>query len=228
MPRCFLVTSTMSRHIEKNETRNENRSFHMKRKKKSFIKTRKKNRSSHLGKKSLIPSTTEASLRGAQRVDGTAPRVLQHAADVPQGLVRRVVSAVCLAFLGCGRYAVGVPFLELVAAGGEERTEVGVPVSYLLCAGAQQGGDFLFCGPDVMEGPWRVRSGGAPVWLVSHSMPHACAARRMAMVSVGASGRRRMACRALLYLCQAPWSSSAENCSVGGRVSSGRGAAGGG
>ena len=43
MPRCFLVTSTMSRHIGKNETRNKNRSFHMKRKKKSFIKTRKKN-----------------------------------------------------------------------------------------------------------------------------------------------------------------------------------------
>ena len=58
MPRCFLVTSTMSRHIEKNETRNKNRSFHMKRKKKSFIKTRKKNRSSHLGKKSLIPNTS--------------------------------------------------------------------------------------------------------------------------------------------------------------------------
>ena len=37
--------------------------------------------------------------------------------------------------LGCGRYAVGVPFLELVAAGGEERTEVGVPVSCLRCAG---------------------------------------------------------------------------------------------
>ena len=75
---------------------------------------------------------------------------------------------------------------------------------------------------------WRVRSGGAPVWLVSRSMPHACAARRMAVVSVGAPGRRRMACRALLYLCQAPWSSSAGNCSVGGRVSSGRVAAGGG
>ena len=75
---------------------------------------------------------------------------------------------------------------------------------------------------------WRVRSGGAPVWLVSRSMPHACAARRMAVVSVGATGRRRMPCRALFYLCQAPWSSSAGNCSVGGRVSSGRVAAGGG
>ena len=78
----------------------------------------------------------EASLGGAHRVDGTAPRVLQDAADVPQGLVRRLVSAVSFAFLGCGRYAVGVPFLELVAAGGEERTEVGVPVSCLWCAGA--------------------------------------------------------------------------------------------
>ena len=75
---------------------------------------------------------------------------------------------------------------------------------------------------------WRVRSGGASAWLESRSMPHACAARRMAVVSVGASGRRRVACRALLYLCQAPWSSSAGNCSVGGRVSSGRVAAGGG
>ena len=78
----------------------------------------------------------EASLRGAHRVDGTALRVLQDAADVPQGLVRRVVSAVSFAFPGCGHYAVGVPFLELVAAGGEERTEVGVPVSCLRCAGA--------------------------------------------------------------------------------------------
>ena len=48
---------------------------------------------------------------------------------------------------------------------------------------------------------WRVRSGAAPVWLVSRSMPHACASRRMAVVSDGASGRRRMACRALFYLC---------------------------
>ena len=78
----------------------------------------------------------EASLEGAHRVDVTAPRVLQDAADVPQGLVRRVVSAVSFAFLGCSRYAVGVPFLELMAAGGEERTEVGVPVSCLRCAGA--------------------------------------------------------------------------------------------
>ena len=56
----------------------------------------------------------EASFGGADRVDGTAPCVLQEAADVPQGLVRRVVSAVSFAFLGCGRYAVGVPFLALV------------------------------------------------------------------------------------------------------------------
>ena len=75
---------------------------------------------------------------------------------------------------------------------------------------------------------WRVSPGGAPVWLASRSMPHACAARRMALVSVGASGQRRMACRALLYLCQSPWSSSAGSCSVGGRMSFGRVAAGGG
>ena len=62
----------------------------------------------------------------------------------------------------------------------------------------------------------RVRSGGAPVWLVLRSMPHACAARRMAVVSVGASGRCRMASSALLYLCQTPWSSSAGALWVGG------------
>ena len=78
-------------------------------------------------------------------------RCFQDAADVPQGLVRRVVSAVSFAFMGCGRYAVGVPFLELVAAVGEECTEGGVPVSCLRCAGAQQGGEFLFRGPDVMD-----------------------------------------------------------------------------
>ena len=75
---------------------------------------------------------------------------------------------------------------------------------------------------------WRVRSRGAPVWLVSRSMPHACAARRMVVVVLCASGRRKMACRALLYLCQAPWSSSAGNGSVGGMVSPGRVAVGGG
>ena len=93
----------------------------------------------------------EAPLGGAHHVDGTTPRVLQDAADVSQELVRRVVSAVSFAFLGCGRYAVGVPFLGLVAAGGEERAEVGVPASCLRCAGAQQGGEFLFRGPDVMD-----------------------------------------------------------------------------
>ena len=92
-----------------------------------------------------------ASFGGAYRVDGTAPRVLQDAADVPQGLVRRVVSALSFAFLGCSGYAVGVPFLELVAAGAEERTEVGCPVSCFRCAGAQQGGEFLFRRPDVMD-----------------------------------------------------------------------------
>ena len=93
----------------------------------------------------------EAPLGGAHRVDGTAPRVLQDAADILQGLVRRVVSAVSFVFLGCGRYAVGVPFLELMAAGGEERAKVGVSVSCLRCAGGQQGGEFLFRGPDVMD-----------------------------------------------------------------------------
>ena len=93
----------------------------------------------------------EAPFGGAHRVDCTAPRVFQDAADVPQGLVRRVVSAVSFAFLGCGRYAERVPFLGLVAAGGEKPAEVGVSVSYLRCAGAQQGGEFLFRGPDVMD-----------------------------------------------------------------------------
>ena len=64
---------------------------------------------------------------------------------------------------------VGVPFLELVAAGGEERTEVGVPVSCLWCAAAQQGGEFLFRGQDVMdellEGEVRWCSGVAGVAL---------------------------------------------------------------
>ena len=84
-------------------------------------------------------------------MDGTEPRVLQDAADVSQGLVQRVVSAASFAFLGCSRYALGMPFLELVAAGAEERTEVGVPVSCFQCAGVQQGGEFLFRGPDVMD-----------------------------------------------------------------------------
>ena len=93
----------------------------------------------------------EAALRSAHHVDGTTPRVLQDAADVPQGLVGCVVSAISFAFLGCGRYVVGVPLLELVAAGGEECAEVGVPVPCFWCAGAQQDGEFLFCGPDVMD-----------------------------------------------------------------------------
>ena len=71
-----------------------------------------------------------------------------------------------------------------------------------------------------------MRSGGAPVWLMSRSKSHASAARRTVVVGDGASGRRWMACRALLYLCQAPWSFSAGNRSVGARVSSGRVAAG--
>ena len=111
----------------------------------------------------------EAPPRCAHRVDGTTPRVFQDAADIPQGLVRRVVSAVSFAFMGCGRYAVGVPFLELVAPGGEERTEVGVSVSCFGRAGAQQGGEFLFRGPDFMdellEGEVRWCSGVADVAL---------------------------------------------------------------
>ena len=93
----------------------------------------------------------EAPLGVAQRVDGTVFRLLHDAADVPQGLVWSVVSAVSFVFLGCGCYAVSVPFLELVAAGGEERMQVGVPVSCLRCAGAQQGGEFLFRCPDLMD-----------------------------------------------------------------------------
>ena len=93
----------------------------------------------------------EAPLGGAHRVDGMTLCVFQDAADVPQGPVRRVVSAVSLAFLCCSRYAAGVPFLELVAADGEERAEVGVPVPCFRCAGAQQSGEFLFRGPDVMD-----------------------------------------------------------------------------
>ena len=75
---------------------------------------------------------------------------------------------------------------------------------------------------------WSMRSGGVPAWLVSCSMLHACAAWRMAVMSVGSSVRRMMACRALLNLCQAPWLSSAGNQSVGGRELSGIVAAGGG
>ena len=164
----------------------------------------------------------EAPLGGAHRVDGTTPRVFQDAADVLQGLVRRVASAVSFAFLGCGRYAVGVPFLELVAAGGEERAEVGVLVSCFRLLGRSRVASSAFVVQMSLMSCWRVRSRGAPVWLVSRSMPHACAARRMALVNDGASGRRRMACRALLYLCLAPWSFLARNRSVVGRVSSGR------
>ena len=46
-------------------------------------------------------------------------------------------------------------------------------------------------------------------------------------LSVAAAGRRRMACRAMFYLCQAPWFSSGGNRSVGGTVLSGMVAAGG-
>ena len=68
-------------------------------------------------------------------MDGPASRVLQDAANVPQGLVRRVASAVSFAFLGCGCHALGMPFLELVAAGAEERSDVGFWFLSLRCAG---------------------------------------------------------------------------------------------
>ena len=71
----------------------------------------------------------------AHRVDGSATRVLQDAADVPQALVRRVISGVPFAFLGCGCNAVGMSFLELVAVGGEERCQVGISWVRLWCAG---------------------------------------------------------------------------------------------
>ena len=93
----------------------------------------------------------EASIGGAHCVDSAASRVLQDAPDVPQGLVRRVVSAIPLAFLGCSCYAVRLPFLKLVAAGGQEREEVGVSLACFRCAGAAQSGKFLFCGPNVMD-----------------------------------------------------------------------------
>ena len=153
---------------------------------------------------------------GAHGVDGEVPRVLQNGADVPHGLVRCVVSAVSFVFLVCGGYAVGVPFLEPVAAGGEVRTEVNVLVSCLRCAGAQQGGKFCFRGPDVMEE------------LLEGEVRWCFRVTGVALFSVGASGERSTECRALLYLCPAPWFSSAGNGSVGGRVSCGTVAAGGG
>ena len=77
----------------------------------------------------------EASIGGAYRVDGAASRVVQDAAHILQGLVRRVVSAVSFALLGGGCYAVGMPLLERVAAGGDERSEVGVASLSLRYAG---------------------------------------------------------------------------------------------
>ena len=98
-----------------------------------------------------VGAVGEASIGGAHRVDGAASLVLEGAADIPQGLVRSVVSAVPFAFLGCGCYAMRVPFLKLVAAYGEERAEVGISLLCLWCAGAPQGGEFLFCGPNVRD-----------------------------------------------------------------------------
>ena len=62
-------------------------------------------------------------------------RVLQDAADVPQGLVLRVISCVSFALLGCGCHVVGMPFLELVRAGGEETSDVGIVCLSPWCAG---------------------------------------------------------------------------------------------
>ena len=93
----------------------------------------------------------EAPIGAANCVDGAVSPAFQEAADVPQGRVRRIISAVPFAFLGCGCYAVGMPFLKLPAAGGEERAEVGISLLCLRCAGVQQGGKFLFCGPNVMD-----------------------------------------------------------------------------
>ena len=53
--------------------------------------------------------------------------------------------------------------------------------------------------------------------LLSRSMPHI----RMAVVSVRASGRRRMMCRALLYFCLASWLFLVGRCCMVGRVSPG-------
>ena len=108
---------------------------------------------SRMAWRTMSGSLVKPLIGGAHCVDGAASRVLQDAADVPQGLVRRVVSAVPFAFLGCGCYAVGVPFLKLLAAGGEERAEVGISPLCLRCAGVQQGGEFLFCVPNVMDEP---------------------------------------------------------------------------
>ena len=77
----------------------------------------------------------EAPNGGAHGVDGAASGIVKNTADGPQELVRRVVSAVDFALLGCGCHAVGMSFLELVAAGGEERLELGVMFPSLRCAG---------------------------------------------------------------------------------------------
>ena len=170
----------------------------------------------------------EAPLGGAHRVDGTAPRVLQDAADVPQGLVRRVVSAVYFASRAgaavrraCHSWSWWRGVVRSARRWASRSFASGVLGCSIVASSS-------FVVQMSCTSCWRVRSGCAAVLLVSRSMPHACAARRMAVVSVGASGRRRMACRALLYLCQAPWSSSAANCSVDGRVLSCRVAPGGG
>ena len=95
--------------------------------------------------------TGDTPIRDAHHVDGVASRVLQDVADVPQGLVRCVVSAVSPAFLACGCHAGDMPFLELVAASGDERSEVSITFPSLRCAGVLWRGEVLFCGQNVMD-----------------------------------------------------------------------------
>ena len=177
----------------------------------------------------------EASVGGAHRVDGVVPSVLQDAVDLPQGLIRRVVSAVPLQFLGGDRHAVAMRWacqcwswwrrvMGNIRRWPSRSWASGVLGAVWHCRAASSSLDVHISWTRC----WSLRSGDAPVWAVSRSMPHARVAWRMAVVSSGALGRRRMACKALLYLCQAPWSSSDVNCSGGGRAASGMVAAGGG
>ena len=62
------------------------------------------------GLQDVVGVVAEAPVGGAHRVDGMSC-VLQDAADLPQRLIRPVVSAASFAFLRCGCNAVGVPFL---------------------------------------------------------------------------------------------------------------------
>ena len=130
MPCCFLVTSTMSRHIQKNETRNKNRSFHMKRKKISFIKTRRKKRSSHLGKKSLIQNTNggwvvgEGAVSLSDRGDGAVAGVGHGVIEVADGLVGEFMLRIPFVFLGDALLPVDVPLLQVCPDVGYQRPAV--------------------------------------------------------------------------------------------------------